>query len=98
MFNHHFFHSFRLKAGLAILLIAWLVLPVASTRAALDGADSGLVAYYTFDEGSGTTADDSSGSGNNGTLVNGPTWNTADKKVGIGALSFDGVNDYVYML
>ncbi len=33
---------------------------------------SGLVSYYTFDEGSGTTALDSAGS-NNGTLTNGPT-------------------------
>src|SRR5262249_14832299 len=35
---------------------------------------SGLVAYWKFDEGSGTTASDSSGNGNTGTLVNGPRW------------------------
>jgi prepilin-type N-terminal cleavage/methylation domain-containing protein len=59
----------------------------------------GLVGYWPFDEGSGTTAKDYSGNGNNGTLCNGttcgvqgPTW--AIGKVG-GALSFDGVNDYV---
>ncbi|MGC8776172.1 MAG: LamG domain-containing protein, partial [Minisyncoccia bacterium] len=52
----------------------------------------GLVGYWSFDEGSGTTAYDMSGNGNNGTLVNGPTWTTG--KVG-GALSFDGVDDYV---
>jgi len=50
------------------------------------------VASWSFDEGSGTTAYDSSGNGNNGTLVNGPTWTTG--KVG-GALNFDGVDDYV---
>jgi len=51
------------------------------------------VAHYTFDEGSGTTAGDSSGNNNTGTLTNGPTW-TTDSKVGGGALQFDGVNDY----
>jgi concanavalin A-like lectin/glucanase superfamily protein/putative esterase len=49
------------------------------------------VAYWKFDEGSGTTAADSSGNGNVATL-NGPTW--ASGEIG-GALNFDGVNDYV---
>ncbi|MER0438106.1 FG-GAP-like repeat-containing protein [Emticicia sp. W12TSBA100-4] len=34
----------------------------------------GLVAYYKFDEGTGTTTTDATGNGNNGTLVNSPTW------------------------
>jgi flagellin-like protein len=54
--------------------------------------DSTLVGYWKFDEGTGTTAADSSGNGNDGTLVNGPTW--IDGKYGK-ALTFDGVNDYV---
>jgi hypothetical protein len=41
--------------------------------------------------GSGTTWSDLSGNGNNGTLVNGPTYSGSDG----GYLSFDGVNDYV---
>ena len=46
--------------------------------------------------GSGTTAGDSAGS-NTGTLTNGPTWASGtDAKVGTGAMSFDGVDDYVY--
>jgi hypothetical protein len=52
----------------------------------------GLVGWWKFDEGSGTVAYDSSGNGNDGNLTNGPTW--TDGKIG-GALSFDGVNDYV---
>lgn len=52
----------------------------------------GLVGWWKFDETSGTVAYDSSGNGNNGNLTNGPTWTTG--KIG-GALSFDGVNDYV---
>src|SRR3989338_8120456 len=60
--------------------------------AQVSGAGSGLVAYYTFDEGSGTTAGDSAGS-NTGTLTNGATWTTG--KGGRGAVQLDGVNDQV---
>ena len=54
----------------------------------------GLVGYWGFDEGSGTTAYNaaSTGSVNDGALINGPNW-TRGKKAG--ALSFDGRNDYV---
>ena len=41
--------------------------------------------------GSGTTWTDMSGNGNNGTLVNGPTFSSANG----GAIVFDGTNDYV---
>lgn len=41
--------------------------------------------------GSGITWIDKSGFGNNGTLINGPTFNTSNG----GGISFDGVNDYV---
>jgi len=52
----------------------------------------GLVAYWKFDEGNGTTASDSSGNGNTGTLINGPLWTAG--KVG-NALYFDGIDDIV---
>ena len=54
-------------------------------------ADPDLAAYWKFDEGSGTTAFDSSGNGNNGNLIGDPKW--AAGKYG-GALEFNG-NDYV---
>ena len=54
---------------------------------------SGLVGYWPFEEGSGTTTQDSSGNGNTGTLTNGPLW--AEGKVGNWALEFDGSDDYV---
>ena len=54
--------------------------------------ETGLVGSWHFNEGSGTTAYDSSGRGNDGTLVNGPIW--VDGKYGK-ALRFDGVDDYV---
>jgi hypothetical protein len=37
-------------------------------------ATTGLVAYWPLNEGRGTVADDQSGNGNIGTLVNGPHW------------------------
>ena len=40
----------------------------------LQGNETGLVAYWRFDEGSGTTIRDQTANHNNGTLVNGPTW------------------------
>lgn len=50
--------------------------------------DAGNTASYS---GSGTTWTDLSASGNNGTLVNGPTYNGANS----GSIVFDGNNDYV---
>ena len=37
---------------------------------------AGLVAYYRFIEGEGTTVTDESGNGNHGTLTNGAAWST----------------------
>lgn len=51
----------------------------------------GLVAYYKFEDGSGTSATDSRG-GYAGTLANGPTW--ASGKSGE-AVSFDGIDDAI---
>ena len=55
-------------------------------------AQAGLAAHWKLDDGSGPTAGDSSGNGNSGALQNGPTWTAG--QVG-GALSLDGVDDYV---
>ncbi len=52
----------------------------------------GLVGYWTFDEGQGKTAFDSSGNGLDGTLNGNPKW--VDGQLG-GALDFDGNDDYV---
>ncbi len=50
------------------------------------------IAHWKFDDGAGTVAADSSGNGNDGTLVGDPQW-----VAGIlgGALDFDGDGDYV---
>ena len=62
------------------------------TFTVLNSEMDGLVGWWKFDETNGTVAYDSSGNGNDGNLTNGPTWTTG--KIG-GALSFDGVNDFV---
>jgi hypothetical protein len=55
--------------------------------------DPALVGWWTFDEGSGNIAADSSGNGNDGTL-NGPVEWTADGKIG-GAMKFTGPYNYI---
>ena len=50
------------------------------------------VSSWSFDEGAGTIANDSSGNNNTGTLYGGPTW--TDGQINK-ALSFDGTDDYV---
>ena len=58
--------------------------------------DDGLVLYLDAGNiksypGTGTTWFDKSGNANNGTLTNGPTFNTGS----LGSIVFDGVDDYV---
>jgi parallel beta-helix repeat protein len=48
----------------------------------LDGCENGLVAYYQFNDGAGATLSDKSSNGNNGTLVNAPTWEASGVNVG----------------
>ena len=71
------------KSGAAKLLLffavfiataALMINFTATGFAPLSGAGSGLVAHYTFDEGSGTTSVDFSGQGNNATLVGSASW------------------------
>ena len=45
--------------------------------AAAGGASANLVGWWKFDEGSGSTANDSSSGAHNGTLTNGPTYGSA---------------------
>lgn len=84
-----------MKKILSILFIGVVVVSLVMIPAALVGASPGLVGEWLFDEGSGTTAFDSSGNANHGTLKpsgSEPTW--VSGKFG-NALSFDGSNDYV---
>jgi len=49
----------------------------------------GLVGYWSFDEGSGIIANDTSGNGNDGLLINSPAWVTG---ISGSALNFSGTN------
>lgn len=53
---------------------------------------AGLIAWWRFDEGSGNIAHDSSGNGNNATLMRGPSWVAG--RIGR-ALSLNGDDAYV---
>jgi len=60
------------------------------TASEISGLATGTNAYYAFETGSGTTAVDSSGKANTGTLQAGAGWTTG--KVGSGALSLNGTS------
>ncbi|KPK37787.1 MAG: hypothetical protein AMJ65_13795, partial [Phycisphaerae bacterium SG8_4] len=51
-----------------------------------------LIGWWKFDEASGTTAYDSSGNGNHGTLIGNPQWVAG--KIG-GALDFNGTDSII---
>mgnify|MGYP001619161724 CR=1 FL=1 len=72
------------------LLFVTTAAPLHQAQAAVP--TSGLLGHWKFDEGSGTTAADSSGNNYTGTLTNGPTWTTG--AVG-NSVTLDGTNDYV---
>lgn len=60
------------------LFASALTVPQIAALAAgtLDPATLTTAGLWRFEEGTGTTAADSSGNGNTGTLTNGPTWST----------------------
>jgi hypothetical protein len=58
----------------------------------IDGPGNDPVAYWNFEERSGTSTTDKSGNNNTGTLTNSPTWTAG--KIGSG-LNFSPTNSYV---
>lgn len=56
---------------------------------------NGLVGWWRLDEGTGSIAYDSSGQGNNGTLINMEAGDWVAGQLSPYALDFDGVNEYV---
>lgn len=67
--------------------------PTTSTQ--VEETGPGPVAYWKFDEGSGSTANDSAG--NNIGTISGATWASEDQCVSGKCLNFDGTDDYVDM-
>jgi parallel beta-helix repeat protein len=76
---------------ISYLISSVLVVFLISTNKA-NGADPNLVGWWKFDETSGTTATDSSGSGNHGVLKGSPEWVSGRMN---GAVKLRGVNDYI---
>lgn len=68
------------------------IIPSLGTTRIITPTNRGLVAYWSFDEGSGPIVRDYSGNNHNGTMINSPTRITGIMGK---AMSFDGVNDYV---
>jgi len=73
-------------ACLIVMSLTWVGISDAGVR------PQNMVALWVFDEGSGDTAGDSSGNGNDGELMEGTEW--VNGVFGT-ALRFDGVDDYV---
>jgi fibronectin type 3 domain-containing protein len=82
----------RLADRIIPLLMAFGFISIATfTPQPLPAQTTGLVAAYSFNEGTGTTVTDLSGNNNTGT-ISGATWTTG--KYG-GALRFNGSNNYI---
>lgn len=75
------------------IMLHYLLPPPETVNQIMPDWRNGLIGYWKLDEGNGSTTNDSSGNGINGTL-NGPTW--SEGQFGK-ALSFDGNDDYVVM-
>jgi len=72
--------------------IVCVVALCAVLTSAVRAVDPDLVGWWRFDEGSGTTATDFSGHGNDGTLVGDTTYVAGQLGK---ALQFDGIDDFV---
>lgn len=62
--------------------------PVGAVPNGAHPLSQGMTAWWLFNEGGGSKANDISGRNNRGTLTNGPIWNNQN-------LAFDGTDDYV---
>ena len=87
-------NTYLKKIIIAGLLLGVCIPPLISFAATVGRpvSNTGLVGWWSFDEGSGTIAHDLSGNRNNGTFVGGPVWVNGKKGK---ALDFDGIDDYV---
>lgn len=70
---------------------------IPTTSAASEEKAPGPVAYWSFNEGFGTTTQDATTNNNDGT-ISGAAWQTEDQCVAGKCLSFDGTDDYVQVL
>ena len=85
--RHKIMSTGSVPRGLLLLLIAW--------RSDAVDISSNLVIHLTASEGSGATAHDVSGNGNDLTLANGATWDPNGVN-GPYAFAFNGIDQYLY--
>jgi hypothetical protein len=83
-------YNYRVKSGDADRNVATSANFAFTTLPLAPPPTSGLIGYWPFDEGSGSTTADLSGKNNNGTLTNNPVWTAG--KIG-NALRFDATDD-----
>ena len=82
------------------LTVDWIAVAKQASSAPTVGAPAaeekgaGPVAYFKFDEGTGTSAKDSSPNGNTGTIT-GASWQTEDQCISIKCLKFNAGSDKV---
>lgn len=69
--------------------------PVWTTPEGSSSNRDGLVAFWKFGEGTGSTTADSSGNGNTGSLISSPVWTTSSGCKYGNCLVFSATNDYV---
>ncbi len=81
-----------MRSNLFYLICCIFVLGLAFPNLAKAQDDPSLIGWWKMDETSGTVAADSSGNGNDGTVVGGAQWVSGYID---GALDFDGDDDYV---
>lgn len=75
-----------------LLVFTWIFSTLTVTAPVYADTTTGLIAWWKFEEGVGSSVIDSSGHGNGGTLQNAPSW--VNWKLG-NAVSLDGVNQYM---
>ncbi|HEU4906005.1 MAG TPA: LamG-like jellyroll fold domain-containing protein, partial [Solirubrobacterales bacterium] len=85
-------HSVHKLSATASIALIWALAFTCFAFLAPQADAAGVVAAYSFDEGSGTTAHDLAGNPNHGT-IEGATWTEAGKYGA--ALSFDGADDLI---
>ena len=83
--------NYILIAVILIFIIGFIIVYFLP-KEILPGPSLDKVLDLSFDEGTGATAYDSSGFGNNGSLINGVAWTSG---IAGTALKFDGIDDYV---
>ena len=82
-----------MKKKKLVLLVCALAIGLTAGLANAD-IETGLMGYWPFEEGEGTTTADASSYDHYGTLINGTDWGSGPEGMG-GALVFDGADDYV---